>query len=164
MLQQSAAEKKHNRSAFFHDLSAVRVDRREHQKILEYLGQDYTAAFSIAANLSWHSKWIPYAFLTNRLKKIADEMRAQGEMLRAKLTEVGGTVPQISSQSREDAGFRQNVRRLVKDMENHATRSEILIHQRNDIHDESIIRLLDAVVSEMQKQKDELLDIVMRLS
>ncbi len=164
MLQQTTVENKSRKAGLLSDLSTGSVDKKEQKKVLEYLAEDYIAAFSIAANLSSHGKWIPYPFLTDRLKKLADEMRAQGELLRAKLTELGGAIPQLSTGNREDVDFRQNVKRLVGDMEDHASRSETLIHQRNNIRDESVIALIDAIASEMQKQKDELLDIVMRLS
>lgn len=164
MLQQTAVENKTHKSGLLSGLSTGLIDKKEHKKILEYLGEDYVAAFSIAANLSSHGKWIPYPFLTDRLKKLADQMRAQGELFRAKLTLLGGTVPQLTTENREDVGFRQNVKRLVRDMEEHASRTETLIHQRNNIRDESVVGLIDTIVSEMQKQKDDLLDIVMRLS
>ncbi len=164
MSQQTAVEHRRNRSTFLKRLSAGQTEKKDLSEITRHLGEDYAAFYRIAADLSWHSKWIPYPFLTERLKKIADEMRAQGELFRAKLTEIGGIVPQITSQSHEDAGFRQNVRQLVKDMEEHAAQSEMLVHQRNTINDAGVVRLLDTVASEMQKQKDELLDIVMRLS
>lgn len=164
MLQQRAAEKSHDKLAFLSGLSAGHVDRKEKQKMIKYLGDDYLAFLRIAANLSSHSKWIPYPFLTNRLKKIADEMRAQAETIRAKLVQLGGAVPQATTNTREEVEFRQNVNRLVKDMEEHATRSEVLIHQKNNIRDSEVIKMMEAVAVQMQKQKDELMDIVMRLS
>lgn len=164
MLQQTAAENKTRKSGLLSSLSTGHVETKEKKKIIGYLTEDYIAAFNIAANLSSHGKWIPYPFLADRLKKISDELRVQGELFRAKLTLLGGTVPQLATENREDGDFRQNVRRLVKDMEDHASRSETLIHQRNNIRDESVVALIDTIVSEMQKQKDELLDIVMRLS
>ncbi len=164
MLQQTAAEKSHRGMAFLESLSPDHVDLREHRKIMDYLSDDYTAAMRLAANLSSHGKWIPYPFLTNRLKKIADEVRALAEVLRAGIVRLGGTVPQIAAENREDVDFRQSIKRLVHDMEEHASRSEMLIHQKNNIRDVNVIKLLDSVSSSMLAQRDELLDIVMRLS
>ena len=164
MLQQTAVERKHDRLAFFDGLSAGQIDKKEQQKVLNYLSEDYTTFLKIAANLSSHSRWIPYPFLANRLKKIADEMRSQAEAFRTKLVHLGGVVPQLSTDAREEVEFRQNVRRLVGDMEEHAARSEALVHQKNNIRDNDVSKLMEAVLFEMQKQKNELLDIVMRLS
>jgi hypothetical protein len=164
MLQQMTAERRHHNLSFLDSLSAGVSDKKEGRKILNYLSEDYAAAIRIAGNLSSHAKWIPYPFLVNRLKKIADEMRAQAEIIRVKVAELGGAVPQANVDIREDVEFRQNVRRLVKDMEEHAAMSEAFIHQRNNIRDEGVIKLIDSISLEMQKQKEELLDIVMRLS
>lgn len=164
MLQQTAAEKSHHGRTFLEGLSAGQTDRREHQKVLNYMSEDYSTAMRVAANLSSHGKWIPYPFLTNRLKAMADEVREQAEVFRVGLVRLGGTVPQVTADDREDVDFRQNVKRLVHDMEEHGSLSEILIHQKNDIRDQSVIKLLESVISVMQREKDELLDIVMRLS
>lgn len=164
MLQQTTAERSHHMFTFLDSLSAGASDKKEHQRILSYLSVDYAAAVRIAANLSSHARWIPYPFLVNRLKEIADEMRAQAEVIRAKVVELGGNAPLVNVDSREAVEFRQNVKRLVKDMEEHATMSETFVHQKNNIRDEGIIKLMNAITFEMQKQKEELLDIVMRLS
>lgn len=164
MLQQTAAEKSHSKLAFLDGLTAGHIDKKEREKILDYLSDDYTSFLRIAANLSSHSRWIPYPFLANRLKQIADDMRSQAEALRAKLVHLGGTVPQLSTDSREEVEFRQNVKRLVGDMEDHAARSEMIVHQKNNIRDNDVAALIEAIAANMQKQKNELLDIVMRLS
>ncbi len=164
MLQQIAVDRRNSRLAFLDRLSVGAMQRREHEKIVEYLSDDYSASLRIAANLSSHAKWIPYPFLSNRLKGIADEMRTQAEMIRAKLVELGGHVPQLDIEGREDVDFRQNVRRLVKDMEEYMSRSEILVHQKNSITDAGVLILLDAIAAGMQKEKEEMLNIVMRLS
>ncbi len=164
MLQQTATEKSHRKFSFLDGISAGYAGRREHEKDVKYLEDDYSAALRLAANLSSHAKWIPYPFLVNRLRKVADEVRAQAEVMRTKIVELGGSVPQVNIDSREDVEFKDNVKRLVKDMEQHATMSETLVHQRNNIRDAGVLKLIGTIASEMQSQRDELMDIVMRLS
>ena len=164
MLQQNVAEKSHHRLAFLDSLSASHADRKEHERILSFLSEDYSATMKIAANLSSHSKWIPYPFLLNRLKNVADGVRAEAELIRGAIARLGGTVPQATAENREDVGFRQSIKRLVGDMEAHSSRSEIILHQKNSIRDASVAMLLGSVASEMLKQREELLEIVMRLS
>ncbi|MCL4539882.1 MAG: hypothetical protein M1378_09870 [Bacteroidetes bacterium] len=164
MLQQTTVSKGAKRFGWldgvFHDTS----EKKEIACDIAFLCDDYAAAVRIAANLSSHSRWIPYPFLSTRLKKIAEEMRAQAEALRIKIAELDGQLPQVSMENRDLMEFRQNVKRLVGDMEEHASRTEIMMHQRNQIKDPDVIRLIDALVLDMQRQKEELLDIVMRLS
>ena len=164
MLQQTLVDKNVRRfgllSRFFQDST----EKRELNRDIKFLGDDYTAIVKIAANLSSHVKWIPYPFLLNRIKKIAEELRALGEVLRYKMSELGGQVAQVSAESRELHDFRQNVKRLVGDMEEHAALCEALVHQKNLIKDPGVLKVVDAVARDMQKQKDELLDIVMRVS
>ncbi len=164
MLQQSAIENRRHRIAFIEALSSDSGPRRELKKDLQYLGEDYASLISIAANMASHYKWIPYPFITNRLRKIADDLRSNAELVRVKIVELGGVPPQVSLQTREDVDFRGNVRRLVSDMEEHASRSEAFVHQKNNMTDRDVIRLVDFLASEMQRRNEELLDIVMRLS
>jgi hypothetical protein len=161
MLQQTAAEKHHSRLSFLDGFSA---GRKEHEANINYLKEDYSAAIRLAANLHSHAKWIPYPFLVNRLKNVAEEVRAQAEVIRQKIVELGGNLPQVAIHDLEDAEFRQNVKRLVKDMEEYAALTEVLVHQKNNVHDEAVLKILGTVAANMQRQKDELMDIVMRLS
>jgi hypothetical protein len=164
MLQQTATDRTHSKLSFLDRFSVGYAGRREQEKDVKYLEEDYAAALRLAANLSSHAKWIPYPFLVNRLRKIADDVRAQAEAMRTKIVELGGTVPQVNIDSREDAEFRENVKRLVKDMEEHASMGEALVHQRNNIRDAGVLNLVGTIASEMRIQKDELMDIVMRVS
>lgn len=164
MLQQTTVEKTGRRVNFFNSLFQDSTEKRELNRDIKFLSGDYAALVKIAANLSSHVKWIPYPFLLNRIKKIAEEIRALGEVLRAKINELGGQVPQVASENHEVQESRQNVKRLVKDMEEHSARCEILVHQKNSVRDANVMKVIDAIVLDMQRQKDELLDIVMRLS
>ncbi len=164
MLQKTAAGKSHQRLSILDHLSAGFPQKRELEKDLDYLKSDYSALLETAANLSSHSRWIPYHFLIDRLKKIADEVRSQAELVRMKIVELGGNVPQVNIDTREEVEFRQNVRRLVGDMEEHAAVSEALVHQKNNINDPGILQLVVVIASRMQGQRDELMDTVMRLS
>jgi predicted translin family RNA/ssDNA-binding protein len=164
MPQQTATVKSHRKFSFLDSFSVGHAGRIEQEKDVKYLEEDYSAALKLAANLSSHVKWIPYPFLVNRLRKVADDVRSQAEVMRTKIVELGGTVPQVNIESREDVEFRENVKRLVRDMEEYSSRSEALVHQRNNIRDAGVLKLVETIASEMQSQKDELMDIVMRLS
>ncbi len=164
MLQQTTVHKNLRRFGLLNTFFQDSTEKRELNKDIKFLSDDYTALVKIAANLSSHVKWIPYPFLLNRIKKIAEEIRALGEILRAKISELGGQVPQVTTENRDVREFRQNVKRLVEDMEEHAALCETLTHQKNLIRDAGVIRVIDSVTLDMQRQKDELLDIVMRLS
>ncbi|MCL4512034.1 MAG: hypothetical protein M1470_13330 [Bacteroidetes bacterium] len=164
MLQQTTVEKAEKRFGFLDNLFEDSNGKGELKKDTDFLSDDYAAAIRIAANLSSNAKWIPYPFLQNRIRKIADEMRTQSELFRSKISELGGQLPQVAVDNRDLLEFRQNVKRLVKDMEEHAAQSEALTHQKNKITDESVKELISAVIVDMQRQKDELIDIVMRLS
>ena len=160
-----------NRSKFFTRIFGNSAANGELKRSIEFLAEDYAAANKIAANLSSHSKWIPYPFLVDHLKKISDEMRGHAEIFRAKIIELGGQVPQSGLESRLEMGknrsgddLHQNVKRLVMDMEEHSARCETLMHQKNIVHDAGGEKLLNAVIVDMQRQKDELMDIVMRIS
>ncbi len=164
MLQQTTPSKTEKRFGLLNSLFGDTSEKKELARGIELLSDDYAAAVRIAANLSSHSRWIPYPFLLNRLRKIAEEMRGHAEALRTKIAQLGGQTPQVPVENRDVLEFRQNIKRLVSDMEDHASRSEILLHQRNQISDPDVIKLIDALILDMQRQKEELLEIVMRLS
>jgi len=164
MIQQTVVPEVESGLDFLGEFFKGSDEKAGRKKIIEFLSDDYSAAVRIAANLSSHSKWIPYQFLLNRLKRIADEVRTQADIFRAELAELGGQIPQVSMENRDLLEFRQNVKRLVTDVEEHSSRCETLMHQKNVVRDEGVLRLIDAVIVDMQRQKDELIDIVMRLS
>ncbi len=144
--------------------STTAASRKDLDLILNFLSQDYSAAVKVASNLGSHSRWIPYPFLSNRLKKIAEEVRTQAELFRAEIVILGGQAPQVEVEEREPLEFRENIKRLVHDVEVHATLADELAHQKNKTTSENTIHLLNAVIIDMARQKDELMDIVMRLS
>jgi len=187
MVQQATVQKNDGRLRFLKKIFSESVADSEVNRSIRFLVEDYTAANRIAADLSSHSKWIPYSFLVDRLKKISDEMRGHAEIFRAKIIELGGQVSsatgghtsgQTSTESQEaheldhnghkdhqlDVPHGENVKRLVMDMEEHSARCEALMHQRNLIDDASIAKLLNVVIVDMQRQKEELTDIIMRIS
>ena len=105
VVQQAMTEKSTKRFGFIGALVSGGADNRERAKTAEFLGEDYAAAIKVATNLSWHSRWIPYAFLANRIKKLADEIRSQTELLRVRIVELGGQVPRVSVDARELLGL-----------------------------------------------------------
>ena len=164
MLQQTTSEKKEKRSGILGRLMMGQSENRETTRDLEYLSEDYEAMSRIAANLSSHSRRIPYPFLQNRIKTLAEEVRALSEMIRSKIMSLGGKLPQVAVENRDVLEFRQNIKRLVRDMEEHSSQSETFVHQKNKIENQDVIKMISEIVLRMQVQKDELMDIVMRLS
>lgn len=171
MVQQTSIRKNDHRVGFFERIFKDSTLSREQKRSIEFLAEDCAAANKIAANLSSHSKWIPYPFLVDRVKSISDEMRSQAEIFRTKIIELSGQGAQINLEGREVSernhsaeDFRENVRRLVEDMEEHSTRCDTLMHQKNMITDADVLKLLNVVIVDMQRQKEELTDIVMRIS
>ncbi len=178
MVQQTSIQK--TRLKFIDDLFGDQTDRREIKKDIDFLIKDYTGFIGLAASLSSHSKWIPYPFLIDRIKKVADELRSFADLLRGKILDLGGQIPPGAMrsaggrdevvnpqelQSRTDNYLsRENVGHLVKDMEEHSSRWEILQHQKNLIKDKSVAKLINVIIIDMQRQKGDLIDIVMRLS
>ena len=164
MLQQPKLEKKENRTGILGRLTFRSVESREAEKDLEYLAEDYEAMSRIAANLSSHARWIPYPFLRDRIRSLAEEVRALSELIRANILGLGGKVPQVALENRDVLEFRQNVMRLVRDMEEHSNQSEIFVHQKNKIENKDVVKMIGHIILRMQVQKEELMDIVMRLS
>jgi len=164
MLQQPKLEKKENRTGSLGRLTFRSVESREAEKDLEYLAEDYEAMSRIAANLSSHARWIPYPFLRDRIRSLAEEVRALSELIRANILGLGGKVPQVALENRDVLEFRQNVMRLVRDMEEHSNQSEIFVHQKNKIENKDVVKMIGHIILRMQVQKEELMDIVMRLS
>ncbi len=185
MVQQTTIRQSKNSPAFFNRVFGEWTKNREGRRSIAFLSEDYTAAMKLAAELTSHSKWIPYPFLVDHLKKISDELRGHAEIFRAKIIELGGQiVPErttsagIASDSRPSSekaqaghdrhglGISQggNAKKLVADMEEHSARCEALMHQKNLVSDTDIVILLHTIVVDMQRQEDELIDIIMKVS
>jgi hypothetical protein len=172
--QQTNAQKEKGFFKVFEGIIGDSVGAKELKKVIKFLSEDYVSSIRIAGNLSSHSKWIPYPFLAESLKKIADELREHAEIFRAKVMQLGGEVPRLNSGGPQDLpsnhtdymgnGFRQSLKRLVTDMEEHSSMCESLIHQKNVITDADTVKILDKIILDMQRQKDELLNVIMRIS
>jgi hypothetical protein len=179
MVQATTIQKTGRRFGFLNGIFGSQRDGAELRKDIEFLVQDYTAFTNLAANLVSHSRWIPYPFIIEHTRKIADELRNLADILRMKINELGGEIPSDASKSstthndsdgrgsqnqKGHDSLRQNIKRLVADMEEHSSRYEALHHQRNLITDVGVSKLIKQMIVEMQRQKDELIDIVMRIS
>lgn len=181
MVHQTTIQRAGNRLKFLDDLFGDEGKGSELRRDTEFLINDYAGFTNIAADLSSHSKWIPYSFLIDRIKKIADEIRGFADLLRGKIVELGGQIPSDALRSfvtRDDAGdgsrelqhrtsydlLKQDIKRLLSDVGEHSSRCELLQHQRNLISDAGVAKLLGLIIVDMQRQKNELIDIVMRIS
>ena len=171
MVQQTTIRKNNEGLAFLERIFGNSAVNGEVKRSIGFLRDDYAAAMKIAGNLYSHAKWIPYPFLVDRIKRISDEVKLHAEIFRAKIIELGGQIPQATLESRDASksnydghAFGQNVKRLVADMEEHSDQCETLLHQKNMVIDVQVVELLNAVIVDMQRQKDELTDIIMRIS
>jgi len=181
MVQATKIQKNVSRLRFLDSLIGNEGDGSELRKDIEFLVQDYVASINLAVKLSSHSKWIPYPFIIERTKEIAEELRGFADIFRLKVIELGGQIPPDASKSstlHEDSAagaygsgssegydlLKQNIRRLVKDVEEHSGLCETLHHQRNLITDAGVVKLIGLVIVDMQRQKDELIDIVMKIA
>lgn len=181
MVHQTTIQRAGNRLKFLDDLFGDRGKGPELKKDTGFLVNDYVGFTNLAADLSSHSKWIPYPFLIDRTKKIADEIRGFADLLRGKIAELDGQIPSDalrSSSTQDHSGndsrelqhrtsydlLKQDIKRLLSDVGEHSSRCELLQHQRNLIGDAGVAKLLGLIIVDMQRQKNELIDIVMRIS
>ncbi len=138
----------------------------EKEELLKILNDDYSKEITIAKMMDEHAEMIPFDFLKEKLKKLAEEERAHAEKLKQKIIELGGTVnpsPKIydirASSIHNERGFRK----LVADLELDKEIYEDYIAQINRIENEDIKKLLREIVEDEVRHKDVLMDIVMRL-
>lgn len=76
-------------------LDGLQADERS--QLVELLREEYLDEAKDAAQLKEHSRRMPYAHFRERLLRIAEEEQAHVEWLRAKILELGGEVPAVSS-------------------------------------------------------------------
>ncbi len=138
----------------------------EKEELLKILNDDYSKELTIAKMMDEHAEMIPFDFLKEKLKKLAEEERTHAEKLKQKIIEIGGTVnpsPKIydirASSIHNERGFRK----LVADLELDKEIYEDYIAQINRIENEDIKKLLREIVEDEVRHKDVLMDIVMRL-
>jgi bacterioferritin len=136
------------------------------EEILSMLIGDYSKEIAIAKQMDEHSQIIPYDFLRERLKRIASEERRHAEMLKKKIVELGGQVQVYAYDYRfksETIHSSRGFRRLISDLEFDREIYEDYIAQLNRVEDEDIRALLERIVIDEIRHKDELTDLVMRL-
>lgn len=150
--------------SFLDFLSDSAFERKEIQRTIKLLQQDYLTTLKISSNLSMHAKWIPYPFLQERVRKISESLRKQSELLREQITKLGGELPQFSSEQITWSDHAQNVKRLVQELEHTSQLYETYAHQRNIVEQNQSANLLSALLEDTKKLKEDLTDIVMRLS
>jgi len=138
----------------------------EKEELVKILNENYSKEIAIAKMLEEHSEMIPFDFLRERLKKVAEEERKHAERLRQKIIELGGSVnpsPKIFDVKTETIHNQKGFRKLVADLEFDKEIYENYIAQINKVENEEIKKLLREIVEDEEKHKDILMDIVMRL-
>jgi|GEM_PF-5983885 hypothetical protein len=158
------AQNQEKKMSFLDFLSDSAFKRREIQKTIKLLQMDYLTTLRISSNLSVHAKWIPYPFLQERVRKISESLRKQSELLREQIIKLGGELPPLSSEQISLSDHRQNVKKLVQELENTSKLYETYAHQRNIVEQNESSHLLSILLDNTKKIKEELTDIVMRLS
>jgi len=180
MVQQTRTQRTGNRFTRLAELFGSEPIRARVNRENDFLMQDFLEFSSLATNLTSHSRWIPYPFLVERVKKLSDEIRTLAEVVRVKVVELGGQIssdalrvpiahdPENDTRELQDSGsygyLKQNVGRLVRDMQTHSNLCDTLQHQKNIIGETDAANLISLMIADMQRQGKELLDIVMRIS
>lgn len=138
----------------------------EKEELLKILNENYSKEISIAKMMDEHAEMIPFDFLKDKLKKVAEEERKHAEKLKQKIIELGGNVkpsPKIYDIKVESIHNEKGFRKLVADLEFDKEIYEDYISQINRIENEDVKKLLREIVEDEAKHKDVLMDIVMRL-
>lgn len=138
----------------------------EKEELLKILNDNYSKELAIAKMMDEHAEMIPFDFLKERLKKLAEEERTHAEKLKQKIIELGGTVnpsPKIYDIKTSSIHSEKGFRKLVADLEFDKEIYEDYIAQINRIENEDIRKLLREIAEDEARHKDVLMDIVMRL-
>jgi bacterioferritin (cytochrome b1) len=138
----------------------------EKEELLKILNDNYSKELAIAKMMSEHAEMIPFDFLRERLKKLAEEEKTHAEKLKQKIVELGGAVnpsPKIYEIKTSSIHSEKGFRKLIADLEFDKEIYEDYIAQINRIENEDVKRLLREIVEDEVRHKDVLMDIVMRL-
>ncbi len=138
----------------------------ETDELIKILNEDYSKEIALAHMIDEHAEIIPFDFLREKLKKIAEEERKHAEKLRQKIAELGGTVnpsPKIFEIKTSSIHNEKGFRKLVADLEFDKEIYEDYIAQINRIENEDVKKLLREIVEDEMRHKDVLMDVVMRL-
>lgn len=138
----------------------------EADELIKILNEDYSKEMALAHMIDEHAEIIPFDFLREKLKKVAEEERKHAEKLKQKITELGGTVnpsPKAYAIKTSSIHNEKGFRKLVADLEFDKEIYEDYIAQMNRIGNEDVKKLLREIVEDEMKHKDILMDVVMRL-
>lgn len=138
----------------------------EREELLKILSENYSKEITIAKMMDEHAEIIPFDFLKDKLKKIAEEERKHAEKFKQKIAELGGSVNPSAKIYDVKTGSIHNekgFRKLVADLEFDKEIYEDYISQINRIENEDVKKLLREIVEDEVRHKDVLMDIVMRL-
>jgi hypothetical protein len=194
VVQSTTTQKRESRFKFLDGLFGNRGEERQSEDEFEILMRDSSVVAALANQLTSHSKWIPYPFLVDRLKKIADELRSFADLLRRRISELmksehiitGQTslkelkpseskVDEISGQTDKRPGMggahlersglpRRNVDLLVNDLEELSNFYQDLQGQNYRKTDPETAELIRHIIFDIDEQYEELTDIIMRLA
>ena len=138
----------------------------EKEELIKILNENYSKEVAIAKMMDEHSEIIPFDFLRERLKRVAEDERRHAEMLRQKIIEFGGSVnpmPKIFDIKTDSIHTEKGLRKLIADLEFDKEIYEDYISQINKIENNDIRDLLRRIVDDEIRHKDILMDLVMRL-
>jgi bacterioferritin len=138
----------------------------EREELIKLLNENYSKEVAIAKMMDEHAEMIPFDFLKERLKRVAEEERKHAEMLRQKIAELGGSVnptPKVFEIKTDSIHNEKGFRKLIADLEFDKEIYEDYISQINKIENDDVKNLLRQIVDDELKHKDVLMDLVMRL-
>ncbi len=138
----------------------------EKDELIKILNENYSKEVAIAHMIEEHAEIVPFDFLKEKLRRVAEEEKRHAEKLKQKIVELGGTInpsPKVyeirTSSIHNEKGFRK----LVADLEFDKEIYEDYISQINKIENDDVKKLLREIVEDEIKHKDILMDVVMRL-
>ncbi len=138
----------------------------EKEELIKLLNEDYSKEIAISKMMDEHSEIIPFDFLKEKLKRMAEEERKHAEMLRQKIVELGGSVnpmPKFFEIKTDSIHSERGFRKLIADLEFDKEIYEDYISQINKIENDDVKNLLKRIIDDEIKHKDILMDLVMRL-
>jgi hypothetical protein len=150
------------------DKIVQKIDEKSEQakqkQIRQMLINDYFSELNLSKRLQLDALSIPYEFLRERILKIAGENAEHARLLKEHLEKRGGSFSSNQFAQNDQEPTQIGYRNLIRDFEAHKALEEEYIRQINLIDDEETKRILKRIQRNKARQKELLLDTVMRIS
>lgn len=141
-------------------LDGLRADERS--QLVEMLREEYADEERDAVQFEEHARRMPYPQFGERLLRIAEEEKAHVEWLRAKICELGGEVPAVSSSVKTGRNAWEN---LLMDLEEEKHDSIDFLERLLSVAERTnpeIAAGLRRMQADEQRHREEILSMLMR--